>query len=178
MPLAQPRSSCAASLCVKLVLLAFVLQCAADANDNSSVSGVAIDYTVIVIAVFAFLLALILWYRWRVVRRRARAEPAAMALQSGAVLPTVRSPFHGLNARPLPSQQSYLGENIANQPIAVQREPPPAYHGKELAEGETIVHTAPPQEAETPPAYSTPALAPLAPAYMPDNTSRQASQVA
>ncbi|KAH9926898.1 uncharacterized protein B0H18DRAFT_1004380 [Fomitopsis serialis] len=89
--------------------------------------------------------------------------------QSGAILPTLRPPLSGNNRRPLQSQDSYLGENIAKRKIAVQREAPPAYHGKELAEGETVVPTAPPQGAETPPAYSTPTLAPLPPAYIPDN---------
>ncbi|KAH9926899.1 uncharacterized protein B0H18DRAFT_1118660 [Fomitopsis serialis] len=100
--------------------------------------------------------------------------------QSRAVLPTVQPPFSGDNARPLPSQQPYLGENIANQITAMRLEPPPAYHGKQLAEGEMVIPTdsqPPPPEAETPPAYMTPTMALLPPAYMPNINARQATEV-
>ncbi|EPS94199.1 hypothetical protein FOMPIDRAFT_1055282 [Fomitopsis schrenkii] len=68
----------------------------------------------------------------------------------------------------LPSYQSYLGENLPTSFNRPRLEPPPAYHGKEPLQGETVVSTdAPPlAQPETPPEYMTPALTPLPPAYM------------
>ncbi|KZT64398.1 hypothetical protein DAEQUDRAFT_613302 [Daedalea quercina L-15889] len=105
-------------------------------------------------------------------RRRSRAQPTPMT-QSAAILPIFSSP------RPLPSQQSYLGENYAAPTGAVRQEAPPAYHGKEPLEGETVISAdAPPAQTEMPPAYVTPALALPPPAYVRDNDTRQPDQAA
>lgn len=122
---------------------------------------------IVVIGAFVGFLALIFWYRWLVNRRRARADATTMA-QAGPILPTIRLPNSGdIPNHLLPPRQSYLGENLASSYNRERREPPPAYHGKEPLEGETVISSnAPPADTETPPAYMTPMLTPLPPAYV------------
>ena len=87
---------------------------------------------------------------------------------NGPILPTFSLPHTAeMSNHILPTRQSYLGENLSPAFSSERREPPPAYHGKEPLEGETVISTnAPPADMETPPAYMTPSLTPLPPAYM------------
>ena len=129
-----------------------------------------------VIGVFVGILALVSWYRWTMNRRRDRAAATSMAQTSGPILPIIRLPNSDDIARhPVTSQQSYLGENLPGAFNRERREPPPAYHGKEPLEGETVISTNAPPETETPPAYVTSALTPPPPAYMRNEVSSKSN---
>ncbi|KAH9839750.1 uncharacterized protein C8Q71DRAFT_905165 [Rhodofomes roseus] len=179
---AQPRSR-TASVAPLFILLASAVQCMADSDDNSSASDSAVDFTVIVIAICAFLLILVIWCRWVMIRRRRTHTAPSIMAQSGPILPTLQPPLARNNARPLHSQESYLGENNANRTVVMRQEPPPAYHGKDLAEGEMVIPVEtglqpPSMDTETLPTYTTPTISALPPAYMPENDASPADNSA